>query len=66
MELNIGRADQLVRGILGAGLILLTGLGMVGGTARVIAVAIGSIAVFTASAGFCPIYRLLGRMSCEE
>jgi hypothetical protein len=66
MPLNIGRADQIVRGILGASLILLAGLGAVDGIARALVVTIGSIAVFTASAGFCPIYRLLGRTACRQ
>jgi hypothetical protein len=57
---NMGQADQIARGIIGAGLIILIGLGAVGGGWKVLAVAAGCIGVFTASAGFCPIYRILG------
>jgi hypothetical protein len=56
---NIGQADQIVRGVLGAGLIILTGLGAIDGAWKVAAVVLGSIAVFTAAAAFCPLYQLL-------
>jgi hypothetical protein len=56
----MGQADQIARGIIGAGLIILIGLGAVGGGWKVLAVAAGCIGVFTASAGFCPVYRILG------
>jgi hypothetical protein len=60
MQINLGQAEQIVRGIIGAGLIIVTGLGAFSGVWQVFAVAVGSIGVFTASAGFCPLYRLLG------
>jgi hypothetical protein len=63
MQLNMGRADQVMRGVFGASLILLAGLGAVDGAAKAVVVVVGSIAVFTASAGYCPLYRLLGRTS---
>jgi hypothetical protein len=56
---NIGQAEQIVRGIVGAGLIILTGLGAIDGAWKIAAVVIGGIGVFTASAAFCPLYRLL-------
>jgi hypothetical protein len=56
----MGQADQIARGIIGAGLIILIGLGAVGGGWKVLAVTAGCIGVFTASAGFCPVYRMLG------
>jgi hypothetical protein len=60
MKTNIGQADQIVRGIVGAGLIILTGLAALDGVWKVIAVVVGSIGVVTASAAFCPLYHVLG------
>jgi hypothetical protein len=57
---NIGQADQIVRGVVGAGLIIMTGLGAIDGVWKLAAVVVGSIAVFTASAAFCPLYQVLG------
>jgi hypothetical protein len=59
MRSNVGQADQIVRGVVGASLIILTGLGALDGVWRVVAVVVGSIGVFTGSAAFCPLYRLL-------
>lgn len=61
MKANIGQADQMVRGVLGAALILVAGLGVLDGAWQAIALVFGSIGVFTASAGFCPLYRVLHR-----
>jgi uncharacterized membrane protein len=60
MKGNIGQHDQVVRGVVGALLILLAGLGAVGGVVKVLAVVLGSIGVFTAASGFCPLYRAVG------
>jgi hypothetical protein len=61
MKGNVGQHDQVVRGVVGSLLILLAGLGVVGGALKVVAVVLGSIGVFTASSGFCPLYRAVGR-----
>lgn len=66
IDLNIGRPDQIARAIIGAGLIVAAGLGAFDGVWKVLAVALGSIAVFTASAGYCPLYRLLHLNSCRS
>jgi hypothetical protein len=60
MQINLGQAEQIVRGVVGAGLILMTGAGAIVGLWKVAAVAMGAIGVFTASAGHCPVYRILG------
>jgi hypothetical protein len=60
MQSNLSQAEQIVRGIIGAGLIIATGLGALAGGWKVLAVALGCIGVFTASAAFCPLYRALG------
>ncbi|HSJ25148.1 MAG TPA: DUF2892 domain-containing protein [Longimicrobiales bacterium] len=58
--MNLGQSEQIVRGVVGAGLIVVTGLGAVVGVWKIAAVILGSVGVFTASAGFCPLYRALG------
>jgi hypothetical protein len=60
MQINLGQAEQIVRGVVGAGLILMTGLGALHGVWQVLAVVVGSIGVFTASAAYCPLYQALG------
>ncbi|CAN5773449.1 hypothetical protein BH23GEM9_BH23GEM9_37530 [soil metagenome] len=60
MKSNVGQADQIVRGITGAGMIIVTGLGALDGVWKIIAVVVGGIGVFTASAAFCPFYQFLG------
>jgi hypothetical protein len=64
--MNLGQAEQIVRAVVGAGLILVTGLGAVVGIWKIAAVVVGSIGVFTASAGHCPFYRALGVRSTEH
>jgi ABC-type transport system involved in cytochrome bd biosynthesis fused ATPase/permease subunit len=61
MQGNIGQFDQVIRGAVGAALILLASTGTTGGALQVLMIAIGSMAVFTATARFCPIYRVLSR-----
>jgi hypothetical protein len=60
MRMNLSQADQIVRGIVGAGLIMVAGVGALDGVWQALAVTLGSVGVFTASAGFCPLYHLLG------
>jgi energy-converting hydrogenase Eha subunit A len=61
MTANIGRMDQIVRGLLGTACILAAGLGVVHGALQAVLVAAGCVGVFTASAGFCPVYHIIGR-----
>jgi hypothetical protein len=60
---SMGQTDQIVRGVVGALLVLIAGTGVVHGPWQVVLLVLGSIGVFTASSGFCPVYRLLGRTS---
>lgn len=60
MKGYMGRADQIGRGVTGAALILLAGLGVVTGALKVFIVVAGSLGVVTATAGVCPLYRLMG------
>jgi hypothetical protein len=59
LQMNVGRADQVARAVIGAALILVAALGLFDGAWKVVGVTFGSIGVFTASAAFCPFYRLL-------
>ncbi|MFO7544977.1 MAG: DUF2892 domain-containing protein [Trueperaceae bacterium] len=60
MSHNVGTIDRLVRGIVGAVLLLGWVLGWFGGTWAVILGIVGIILVATALVGFCPLYRLFG------
>jgi uncharacterized membrane protein YeaQ/YmgE (transglycosylase-associated protein family) len=60
---NEGTLDRVVRGVLGAGLLVLsfTGFGLT--SARplgIIAALIGAVLLFTAATGSCLLYRLVG------
>jgi len=66
MKRNVGKADRLIRGFVGApaGLIVasLAGFGTVLG---VVALVVAGIMLGTAFAGWCPLYGLLGVSSCS-
>jgi hypothetical protein len=61
MRANISQADQIVRGAIGAALTILAGVGVVDGAVQILTLSVGSFAVFTATAAFCPVSRLLTR-----
>lgn len=61
MTCNLGNADKIIRAITGSSLVLIAGLGAVHGGWQVLAMAAGSVGVFTAAAGHCPFYRALGK-----
>jgi hypothetical protein len=60
MSHNVGMIDRLVRGIVGAVLLLGWVLGWFAGTWAVVLGIVGIVLVATALVGFCPLYRLLG------
>jgi hypothetical protein len=66
LSMNVGRADQVVRGVVGTVLVLSAGIGVLDGGWKVLAMLVGGIFVFTASAGFCPLYRVFGLTSCRN
>ena len=59
MQRNLGHIDGMVR-VFGAELSLLAAFFWTGGTARVVAYAIGAVLLLTAASGVCPLYRLIG------
>jgi hypothetical protein len=66
MTRNEGRADRIVRVVLGAalglaGVLLVTGDSLGTGAA---AGAVGLLLLVTGAVGFCPAYRLIGLSTC--
>lgn len=61
MTRNIGQIDRAARFILGALLVGLAALGMIG-----IWGYLGLIFVGTAFVSFCPVYRIFGLKTCQE
>lgn len=60
MNLNMGKADRLIRTIIAVVLIGLLIGGQVTGSLAVIAGVVVAIFLVTSLIGFCPLYRLLG------
>lgn len=61
MTANVGTADRVVRFLIGAALLAYFFFGE--GDARWLGL-IGVVPIFTAVAGWCPAYRLLGMSTC--
>lgn len=59
MKANIGTIDQVIRILLGIGLIAATLLGFIGLWGW-----LGIILVLTGAFRFCPLYRILGFNTC--
>ncbi|WP_293177674.1 YgaP family membrane protein [Oceanithermus sp.] len=66
MGCNVGKADQIVRFLLGVLLLLAYFLGWVNGSAGVVALIVGIVFVVTAAVRFCPLYRLFGLSTCDK
>ncbi|WP_293172865.1 DUF2892 domain-containing protein [Oceanithermus sp.] len=62
----MGKADQIVRFLLGVLLLLAYFLGWVNGSAGVVALIVGIVFVVTAAVRFCPLYRLFGLSTCDK
>jgi energy-coupling factor transporter transmembrane protein EcfT len=65
MTKNVGRADQWIRIIIGA-LLILWGLFGLTGTGKWVAIVVGFIPLLTAFIGFCPLYTLIGVNTRKE
>lgn len=70
MNINVGDADRVVRGLVGLFLIAAPFLGLFGlaasGTVSYVMIAVGLVLVGTAAFRFCPAYRLLGLSTCRS
>ncbi|VAX41935.1 hypothetical protein MNBD_PLANCTO03-91 [hydrothermal vent metagenome] len=67
MKMNEGGIDRVLRVVVGIGLLVLAFLKlgvMDGSILGIVAAAIGTIALLTGLAGFCPAYMLLGLKTC--
>jgi hypothetical protein len=60
MQHNVGQKDKIVRIVVGAGLIGLTLLGIIGAWGW-----IGVVPLATGALGTCPAYSLLGMNTCS-
>ncbi|MDR3686938.1 MAG: DUF2892 domain-containing protein [Coriobacteriia bacterium] len=58
MKLNEGTVDRVIRGVVGA-ILLVVGVVLVKGTLGIVLDVIGVILLITGIVGFCPIYALL-------
>lgn len=66
MPINLGKADRLVRFVLGVALIV-AGLAVFqSGTATLVAVVVGVVLIATSAVKFCPLYRLIGVRTCKS
>ena len=64
MNLNMGKADRLIRTIIAVILIGLLIGGQVTGSLAILAGVVAAIFLVTSLVGFCPLYRLLGLSTC--
>jgi hypothetical protein len=60
MKGNESSVDRIVRGILGAVLLLLAFLAVPAGALQIVLIVIGGVLLVTGIIGFCPLYRILG------
>lgn len=60
MNVNMGKADRLIRTIVAVVLIGLLIGGQVTGSLAILAGVVAAVFVVTSMIGFCPLYRLLG------
>ncbi len=60
MKRNESNVDRIIRGILGAVLLLVALLAVPTGTLHIVLIVVGIIALVTGLVGFCPLYAILG------
>lgn len=60
MKVNMGSADRIIRMIVAVVFAIMYFTGIVPGTLGLILTIVALIFLFTATTGFCPIYRVLG------
>jgi len=65
MKKNMGAADRVTRLLIAAIIFSLYFTNVIGGTAGIVLVIIGSIFVATSLVSVCPLYTLFGINSCK-
>ncbi len=66
MKKNIGKMDGMARFAIAAVLVALYAMGVLEGTAGIIALAAAAIMVMTSLMSFCMLYTLLGMNTCGK
>jgi hypothetical protein len=65
MKKNMGSADQGIRLLLAATLVVLYFSGVISGTFGLIALVVAAVFTVTTLAGYCPLYSLIGVKTCK-
>jgi hypothetical protein len=65
MKKNMGSADQAIRLLVAAIILVMYFSNIITGTIGIILLALAGVFVVTSFAGFCPLYSLLGINTCE-
>ena len=60
MTRNVGPEDRVVRIVIAIGLAILIGVGVLEGTAAIVAGVVAAVLAVTGLMGFCLIYKLAG------
>ncbi len=60
MQANVGPVDRAIRAVAGIALIACWPLGILEGTAAIVAAVVGVVLIGTAAIRWCPPYSLLG------
>jgi hypothetical protein len=64
MNINMGKADRIIRVIIAAVVAILFFTGIIEGTLGIILLVIAGIFLLTSLVGFCPLYCPLGLKTC--
>ena len=65
MKINEGNIDRVIRGVVGA-ILLVVGLVLLKGTIGIVLDVLGAILLVTGIVGFCPLYTLFGMNTCKK
>jgi K+-transporting ATPase A subunit len=65
MKKNMGSADQGIRLLLAATLVVLYFSGVISGTFGMIILVVAAVFIVTALVGYCPLYSLIGIKTCK-
>ncbi len=66
MQKNVGNIDRALRLIAAVIAIALAAMGVLTGTAAIVAYVVAGVLVLTSLVSFCPLYRLLGLRTCAN